>query len=73
MTTMPVRDTLTRTSDSIISAMKLSICSLTPGGTAVLIENNAQFKNAFGASENVIATCYYDMNNDQAKIVIFPK
>jgi hypothetical protein len=42
-------------------------------GTAILIENNAQFKNAFGASENVIATCYYDMKQDQARVEITTK
>jgi hypothetical protein len=42
-------------------------------GTAILIENNVQFKNAFGASENVIATCYYDMKQDQARVEITPK
>jgi zinc-ribbon domain len=42
-------------------------------GTAILIENDAQFKNGFGASEHVVVTCYYDMKNDQARITISPK
>jgi hypothetical protein len=42
-------------------------------GTAILVENNAQFKNGFGASENVIAKCIYDLKNDQAEIEISPK
>jgi zinc-ribbon domain len=47
--------------------------SYVDSGNAVLIENNAKFKNGFGASENVIATCFYDMRNDQASVTIAPK
>ena len=47
--------------------------SYVDSGNAVLIENNAKFKNGFGASENVIATCFYDMKTDQARVAIAPK
>ena len=42
-------------------------------GTAILIENDARFKNAFGAAEAVIAKCFYDLKSDQAAIEIVPK
>jgi zinc ribbon protein len=42
-------------------------------GIAVLVENDAQFKNGFGASEHVIATCFYDLAQNQARVTLIPK
>jgi hypothetical protein len=42
-------------------------------GTAILIENGAQFQNGFGAYEHVTATCLYDMKNDKAVVTISPQ
>jgi hypothetical protein len=47
--------------------------SFIDSGAAILIEYNAQYKNGFGASEHVIATCFYDLKNDQASVTITPK
>ena len=39
-------------------------------GIAILIDNDAKFKNAFGASQKVKATCLYDLKNDVATVKI---
>lgn len=39
-------------------------------GTAILIEKNAKFKNGFGATENVTATCFYDLKANAARVTV---
>jgi len=42
-------------------------------GVAILVEKDAKFQNAFGAMQHVVATCLYDMKQDQAKVTISAK
>lgn len=42
------------------------------GGEAVLIERDAQYKNAFNADVHVTAICHYDLRTDTASVTLVP-
>jgi hypothetical protein len=40
------------------------------GGSAIMIEKEAKYKNAFNAKKNVVATCVYNLKTDQAAVTV---
>ncbi len=42
-------------------------------GKAVLMEDDATFKNGFGADVHVTARCEYDLKNNVANVTVIPK
>lgn len=42
-------------------------------GRATLLDDDAQFQNGFGAYENVMARCQYDLKTDRAIVELIPK